>query len=375
MRGCAHVIHLAAIEGGALACGGSRTRSWPPTSGAHGHAHRRGARAAARALHLRVVGHRLRTRGGVPNPRGPPAECPDAALSAKGFAKLAGEASCRAAHEQHGLRYTVCRVFNTYGPESCPARSRARPPRGGPRRQGARRASPLPIIGSGAQTRTLTYVDDVAAGILASMSSPAGVGRGLQHLRGGRAARRRDRKVGLAGVRPGSRRLAISRPASMTEGDSRRWPSVEKARSLLSDGRRGSRSRTASGDGRMVARAHGRARAPRPRPEKARRSRLAPALEQILVRHLADRPRGHPQRDRARGYVSCHERAGGDERLLADLDSRREHRAARRPCTHAAAEAPAVVFADTWRDIVSSFVVITPGPTNTSSSTIEYAVR
>ena len=40
--------------------------------------------------------------------------------SAYGFSKLAGEVYTRAAHDQHGLRYTICRPFNAYGPGELP---------------------------------------------------------------------------------------------------------------------------------------------------------------------------------------------------------------------------------------------------------------
>ena len=47
--------------------------------------------------------------------------CP-APWSAYGFSKLAGEVYTRAAHDQHGLRYTICRPFNAYGPGELPDR-------------------------------------------------------------------------------------------------------------------------------------------------------------------------------------------------------------------------------------------------------------
>ena len=40
--------------------------------------------------------------------------------SAYGFSKLSGEVYARAAHEQHGLPYTICRPFNAYGPGELP---------------------------------------------------------------------------------------------------------------------------------------------------------------------------------------------------------------------------------------------------------------
>ena len=40
--------------------------------------------------------------------------------SAYGFSKLTGEVYVRAAHDEHGLPYTICRPFNAYGPGEMP---------------------------------------------------------------------------------------------------------------------------------------------------------------------------------------------------------------------------------------------------------------
>ena len=49
------------------------------------------------------------------------------ARSAYGFSKLTGEVYCRAAHAEHGLRFTICRPFDAYGPARCPTPSRGSP--------------------------------------------------------------------------------------------------------------------------------------------------------------------------------------------------------------------------------------------------------
>ena len=74
------------------------------------------------------------------------------------------------------------------------------------------------------------------------------------------------------------------------------------------------------------------------------------------------------------GDVVGHHRAGGDERLLADLDAGHEHRAAADPAGPAqrgAAQRARLA----WRVIVSSLVVIAQGPRKTSSSITLKAVR
>ena len=96
--------------------------------------------------------------------------------SAYGFSKLTGEVYCRAAHEQFGLPFTICRPFNAYGPGELPDEepgiAHAVPDLIRKVLSGRR---PLAIFGDGTQTRTLTHVDDIAAGVLAAMRSPAGL--------------------------------------------------------------------------------------------------------------------------------------------------------------------------------------------------------
>jgi UDP-glucose 4-epimerase len=87
--------------------------------------------------------------------------------SAYGFSKLAGEVYCRAARDEHGLRYTICRPFNAYGPgempEDEPGIAHMVPDL---IKKVLAGQTPLQIFGSGQQTRTLTYVDDIADGIV-----------------------------------------------------------------------------------------------------------------------------------------------------------------------------------------------------------------
>ena len=98
----------------------------------------------------------------------------------------------------------------------------------------------------------------------------------------------------------------------------------------------------------LAALGHGAAgRAPRPLPRgpgrptrSSRRStpgrRCSPELsrqrfQQVLVGNLAHAPRRDAHHHRAGGHVAGHDRSGGDERLLSDLDPRRQHDAAADP--------------------------------------------
>src|SRR5215216_720189 len=101
-------------------------------------------------------------------------DCP-VPKSAYGFSKLTGEIYCHAAHDEHGLPYTICRPFNAYGPGEMPTDE-----------PGIAHAvpdlirkcltlpenAPLPIFGDGTQTRTLTHIDDIADGIVTALASP-----------------------------------------------------------------------------------------------------------------------------------------------------------------------------------------------------------
>ena len=102
-------------------------------------------------------------------------DCPTP-QSAYGYSKLTGEVYCRAAHDEHGLPYTICRPFNAYGPGEMPD------PEPGIAhmvpdviKKVLSGQKPLQIFGDGTQTRTLTHIDDIADGIVAAMSSPAGL--------------------------------------------------------------------------------------------------------------------------------------------------------------------------------------------------------
>ncbi len=161
-------------------------------------------------------------------------DCPTP-QSAYGFSKLAGEVCARAAHDQHGLRYTICRPFNAYGPGELPE----------PDEPGIAHAvpdlitktlggqKPLQIFGSGEQTRTLTHVDDIAEGIVTAMSSPTGENEDFnisasQEMTVGEIARVIWEACGND---PGD--FALEHLPSFEIDVQRRWPSVEKAKRLL----------------------------------------------------------------------------------------------------------------------------------------------
>ena len=94
-----------------------------------------------------------------------------------GFSKLVGEYYCRAFHEEHRLRYTICRPFNAYGPgeypEDEPGVAHVIPDLV---KKVLRGTYPLEILGGGQQVRCFTYVTDIADGIVTAGLDPAGDG-------------------------------------------------------------------------------------------------------------------------------------------------------------------------------------------------------
>jgi nucleoside-diphosphate-sugar epimerase len=175
MDGCSHVIHLAAIVGG---IGNFHQLAYTLTTVNS---------ALCNAVFDAAIQHGVERfvymsssmvfeRATVfPTPEDYLPDCPTPA-SAYGFSKLAGEIYCQAAYEQHGFPYTICRPGNAYGPGEVPADepgiTHVIPDLIGKVLSGQR---PLQILGSGNQTRTFTHLDDTAAGIVAAMSSPAGL--------------------------------------------------------------------------------------------------------------------------------------------------------------------------------------------------------
>src|SRR5215217_954870 len=155
-------------------------------------------------------------------------ECPPP-QSAYGFSKLMGERYCRAAAEEHGLPFTICRPFNAYGPE--------RPDEGvipDLLRKSLAGEGPLAIFGTGEQTRTFTHLDDVADGVVAAMASPAALGEAFN------VAWREETSIAelaricweAAGNDADALEL-VSEPSPKAVDPERRWASVEKARELL----------------------------------------------------------------------------------------------------------------------------------------------
>ena len=81
--------------------------------------------------------------------------------------KRFSEAATMGYHRFHNLDTAIVRIFNTYGPRMRPDDGRAIPTF----ISQALTGSPLTVHGSGAQTRSITYVDDLVRGILLLLDS------------------------------------------------------------------------------------------------------------------------------------------------------------------------------------------------------------
>ncbi len=154
--------------------------------------------------------------------------------SAYGFSKLTGEVYCRAAHDEHGLPYTICRPFNAYGPgempEDEPGIAHMVPDVIKKVLSGQR---PLQIFGDGTQTRTITHIDDIADGIVAAMASPAGLNEDFNISAGEEMTVADIARVIWEACGEDPAELELEHLPSFAVDVVRRWPDVSKARDLL----------------------------------------------------------------------------------------------------------------------------------------------
>jgi nucleoside-diphosphate-sugar epimerase len=235
MAGCSHVVHLAAIVGGI-----GNFHKLPHTLTEVNNALYNGVFRAAldhgveRLVY--VSSSMVFERATVfPTPESHVPDCP-VPRSAYGFSKLTGEVYCRAAHDEHGLPYTICRPFNAYGPGEVPEdepgiahvvpdliRKALELPEG----------VALPIFGDGTQTRTLTYVDDIADGIVTAMGSPAGLNEDFNISAGEDMTVAEIARAVWEGCGRDPDAFALEHLPSYPVDVVRRWPDVSKAKRVL----------------------------------------------------------------------------------------------------------------------------------------------
>jgi UDP-glucose 4-epimerase len=232
-KGCTHVIHLAAIVGGI-----ANFHKLPHTLTEVNNALYNAVVRAALDLDVErfvyVSSSMVFEQAELyPTPEDYLPRCPTP-ISAYGFSKLTGEVYCRAAHDEHGLPYTICRPFNAYGPgevpDAEPGIAHAVPDLIEKVLSGQR---PLQIFGSGEQTRTLTHVDDIADGVVAAMSSPAGLNEDFNISAARELSVAEIARIVWETCGEDPDAFELEHLPTFTVDVQRRWPSVEKARRLL----------------------------------------------------------------------------------------------------------------------------------------------
>jgi UDP-glucose 4-epimerase len=232
-RGCTHVIHLAAIVGG-IANFHRLPHTLTEVNNALYNAVIRAALDAEVERFLYVSSSMVFERAEVfPTAEEYLADCP-VPVSAYGFSKLTGEVYCRAAHQEHGLPYTICRPFNAYGPgempDAEPGIAHAVPDLIEKVLSGQR---PLQIFGSGEQTRTLTHVDDIADGIVTALGSPAALNEDFNISAARELSIAEIARIVWEACGEDADAFELEHLPTFEVDVQRRWPSVEKARELL----------------------------------------------------------------------------------------------------------------------------------------------
>jgi UDP-glucose 4-epimerase len=233
MGGCTHVIHLAAIVGG-IANFHRLPHTLTEVNNALYNAIVRAALEEEVERFTYVSSSMVFERATeYPTTEAHLPDCPTP-QSAYGFSKLTGEVYCRAAHAEHGLPFTICRPFNAYGPgevpDAEPGIAHAVPDLIKKVLAGQR---PLQIFGSGAQTRTLTHIDDIADGVVTAMGSPAGLNEDFNISAARELTVAEIARIVWEACGEDPEAFALEHLPTFEVDVKRRWPSVEKARRLL----------------------------------------------------------------------------------------------------------------------------------------------
>jgi len=149
---------------------------------------------------------------------------PNGVRSVYDEAKRFSEAAVMAYHRLHRLDVGIVRIFNTYGPRMRPDDGRAIPTF----ISQALRGQPITVAGTGAQTRSVCYVDDLVRGIVALLDSDqtGPVNCGTEHEMSMRELA--ETIVRLTGS--SSEVTFVPRPADDPE---KRRPDLTKARAVL----------------------------------------------------------------------------------------------------------------------------------------------
>ena len=142
--------------------------------------------------------------------------------------KLVGELYCNYYHDYYGLPVAIARYFNVYGPGEVPGRYRNVIPNF---MWWAMNNQPLPITGTGEETRDFTFVDDIVDGTLRMGVIEKAVGEAI-NLASGKETKIIDLAKMINEI-TGNKAGIIFRPRRDWDKAIRRRASIEKARKIL----------------------------------------------------------------------------------------------------------------------------------------------
>jgi nucleoside-diphosphate-sugar epimerase len=142
--------------------------------------------------------------------------------------KLVGELYCNYFHDYYGLPVAIARYFNVYGPGEVPGRYRNVIPNF---IWWAMHGQPLPITGTGEETRDFTYVDDIVDGTLRMGVVEEAVGEAI-NLASGTETRIIDLANWINEI-TGNKAGVVFKPRRDWDKAIRRRASIEKARRIL----------------------------------------------------------------------------------------------------------------------------------------------
>ena len=142
--------------------------------------------------------------------------------------KLVGELYCNYFHDYYGLPVAIARYFNVYGPGEVPGKYRNVIPNF---IWWAMHGKPLPITGTGEETRDFTYVEDIVDGTLRMGVIKEAIGEAINL-----ASETETKIIDLANwinEITGSKAGIVYKPKRDWDKSTRRRASIEKAKKIL----------------------------------------------------------------------------------------------------------------------------------------------
>ncbi|HDJ89783.1 MAG TPA: NAD-dependent epimerase/dehydratase family protein [Thermoprotei archaeon] len=142
--------------------------------------------------------------------------------------KLVGELYCNYFHDYYGLPIAIARYFNVYGPGEVPGKYRNVIPNF---MWWAMNGKPLPITGTGNETRDFTFVDDIINGTLRMGVIEEAIGEAI-NLASGRETKIIDLAKMINDI-TGNKAGIVFKPRRSWDKAVRRRASIDKARKIL----------------------------------------------------------------------------------------------------------------------------------------------